>query len=266
MRMFRKNLSFILAVLMIMSCLTVVAFGADGVTVNLRIEGIEECLYYGDVTVAEGSTVLDVLKAADAKDSTLTVTTVSSDFGPYVTAINGITSGSYTAKKWDGWSYQVDGVSPDLGVSAYTVSDNEAIVMFYGDPWNTGMQYPIVDTSGLADGKITVTSMDTVYDPVTWEPTVKECPVANYTLTWGYGSGKTVELTADANGVCVIPEDYLTAGEHTVQVEKYDVVSGLPTVLRLAPDYSVTIEGGFFARIIAFFRNIIETILALLGI
>lgn len=266
MKMFRKNLSIVLAVMMIISCMSIMAFAADDVTVNLRIEGIDSCLYYDDVTVESGSTVLDVILAADAADDSLTVTTVSSDFGPYITAINGIAAGSYTAMKWDGWSYQVDGASPDVGVSAYTVSADEAIVMYYGDPWNTGMQYPIVDTSELADGKITVTSMDTVYDSVTWLPSTQECPVANYTLTWGYGFGQKVELTADENGVCVIPEDYLTAGEHTVQVEKYDASNGLPTVLRLAPDYTVTVEGGFFARIIAFFRNLIDTILALFGI
>lgn len=266
MKMFRKNLSVILAVVMLISCMSVMAFAADDVTVKLRIEGIETCLFYDDVTVSGDSTVLDVIMMADAEDDSLTVTTVSSNFGPYVTAINGISSGSYTALKWDGWSYQVDGVSPSLGVSAYTVSEGESIVMYYGDPWNTGMQYPIVDTSDLADGKITVTSMDTVYDPITFEQSVKECPVANYTLTWGYGFGKTVEFTADADGVCIIPEDYLTAGNHTVQIEKYDANNGLPTVLRLAPDYTVTVEGSFFARIIAFFRNLIDTILALLGI
>lgn len=160
---------------------------------------------------------------------------------------------------WDGWSYMVDGTSPDVGVSAYKVEAGDVIVMYYGDPWNTGMQYPVINTEKLSDGIISFTSMDTVYDE-NWNAVTKEMPVTGYTLTWGY-NGKTVEITPDENGVCKIPYKYLTIGEHTVQIEKYDEKTTLPTVLRFAPDFSVEIS--LFDGIIAFFKMIFEAITSL---
>lgn len=261
MKMFKKSLSVILAVMMIFGCMSVMAFAANDVTVSLRIEGITECLYYGKVTVDSDATVLDVIKTADEKDDSLTVTTVESKYGDYITTINGITAGSYTAIKWDGWSYMVDGKSPDVGVSAYTVSNGDAIVMYYGDPWNTGMQYPSINTSDLSDGEISFASMDTVYDD-NWNAVTKECAVTDYTLTWGY-NGKTVKITPDENGVCKIPYKHLTIGKHTVQIEKYDEKTGLPTVLRYAPDFTVSIS--IWEGIAAFFKMIFETIMSVFG-
>lgn len=256
MKIFKKSLSVILALVMIFSCMAVVSFAAnDTKTVSLRIEGIKDCLYYGDVAVNGETTVLDVIKQADEADDTLSVTVVDSKYGDYITAINGITAGSYTLVKWDGWSYMVDGKSPDVGVSAYTVSGGESIVLYYADPWNTGMQHPIINTDKLSDGEISFTSIDTVYEGFT--STEKECAVTGYTLTWGTGS-KKIELTPDENGVCKIPYKYLTLGKHTVQIEKYDEKTGLPTVLRYAPDFSVTI--GLFDAIMAFVKMIVETI------
>lgn len=262
MKMFRKTLSVILAVMMLVGCISVAAFAADGnATVSLRIEGITECFYYGNVTVENGATALDVIKVADAKDDSLNVTVVDSLYGPYITTINGVTAGTYTAKMWDGWSYMVDGEAPDVGVSAYTVKDGETIVMYYGDPWNTGMQYPIINTDNLADGEISFTSMDTVYDE-NWNATVEECPVKDYTLIWGY-NGKTIEITPDENGVCKVPYKYLTFGEHTVQIEKFDAKNSLPTVLRYAPDFSVSIS--FLDAFVAFFKMIFEAIASMFG-
>lgn len=263
MKMFKKSLSIILAVMVLIASMATVSFAADDtLTVNLRIEGIDECLYYDDVTVDGGASVYDVLMSADEADDTLTVTFTSSQYGAYVSAINGITAGSYTTLRWDGWSYMVDGVSPEVGVSSYKVEKGDVIVMYYADPWNTGMQYPIINTDELSDGKISFTSMDSVYDE-NWNMVTQECPVKDYTLVWGYGNGQTVEITPDENGVCTIPYKYLTIGEHTVQVEKYDAKSGLPTVLRYAPDFTVSIS--FFDGIMAFFKMIIEALMSLFG-
>ncbi len=242
MKMFKKSLSVILAVMMIFGCLSVAVFAQDGnVTVSLRIEGIDSCLYYGNVAVESGATVLDVIKTADEKDDSLAVTVVDSKYGDYITTVNGITAGTYTAMKWDGWSYLVNGESPMVGVSAYEVTGGETVVLYYGDPYNTGMQYPIMNSDELSEGAVSFTSMDTTYDSETWLPVVKECPVTDYTLIWGY-NGKTVELTPDENGVCKIPYKYMTYGKHTLQIERYDEKTGLPTVLRYAPDNSVSIS------------------------
>ena len=263
MKMFRKTLSIVMVILTVLMCLSLSAFAAD-TTVNLRIEGITECLYYGNVTVSENATVYDVLLKADKESDKLTVISTASEYGAYVSAINGITSGTYTEKKWDGWSYRVNGVAPSVGVDAYTVSAGDSIVMYYNDEWNTGMQYPTVKTDKLSEDKIYFTSMDTVYDE-NWNATVKECAVTGYTLIW---DGK--KITPDAEGVCTIDASLLTAGKHTVQIEKYDAKTGLPTVLRFAPDFTVTVEGSeaeksffdmikdFFMSIIEFFRNLFK--------
>lgn len=260
MKMFKKSMGIVLAIIMLLSSFSVASFAADDVTVSLRIEGVESCLFYGNVTVTADSTAYDVIVKADEADDSLTVTATESEFGAYIYAVNGIAAGSYTDPGWDGWSYMVDGVSPDVGVSGYKVEDGDVIVMYYADPWNTGMQYPIVNTDELADGKISFTSMDTVYDE-NWNPVTEERAVTGYTLIWGY-NGNAVEITPDENGVCKIPYKYLTFGEHEIQIEKYDEDTGLPTVLRYAPDFTVSI--GFIDSLTAFFKMIFEAVTSLL--
>lgn len=257
MKMFKKSLSVVMAVLTVFACLSLTAFAAD-TTVNLRIEGITECLYYADVAISENATVYDVLLKADAESDKLTVTSYVSEYGAYVDSINGIAAGTYTEKKWDGWSYRVNRVAPSVGVDAYTVSAGDSIVMYYNDEWNTGMQYPEAKTDKLGDGKIYFTSMDTVYDE-NWNSVVAECAVTGYTLIWD-----GTRITPDAEGVCIIDASLLKAGEHSVQIEKYDEKTGLPTVLRFAPDFTVAVEGAeeaeksFFDKIKDFFMSIIE--------
>lgn len=259
MKMFKKALATVLSLLVIFCCMATALAAGESVTVKLRIEGIDSCLYYGDVAVNKGSTVYDVLVTADKNDDTLTVKASDGIYGKYVYDINGIVSGSYTTVKFDGWSYMVDGVSPEKGLSAYTVSEGESIVVYYADPWNTGMQYPVMDTSKLASGVLSFTSTDTVYDE-NYNPVTKEVAVTGYKLTFGLGNGKTVELFPDENGNCKIPYKYLTYGKHTVQIERYDEKTGLPTVLRFAPDYGVSVS--FFSAFLNFFKMIFESITA----
>lgn len=246
--MFKKVLSLMLTVIMALGVFAATVNASEN-AVSLRIEGIESCLYYGDITVNDGDSVYDVLLKADAADDSLTVVASSSQYGAYVTSINGITAGSQTAMKWDGWMFLVDGVSPSVGMDAFTVSGGEAIVIYYGDPYNTGMQYPIVNFDAET-GTFTLTSLDTVYDE-NWNATTEECPVSGYSLIWEVSDGETVTVTADENGVAVIPEEYLTYGAHKVQYEK-TAANGLPLILRAAPDFSVEIPDNrsFFEKII----------------
>lgn len=247
--MIRKILSTAIVAVLTLSMLMLTAYASEDVTVSLRIEGIEECLFYGDVSVNEGETVYDVLLKADETDDSLCVTSSMGQYGAYITAINGITAGSYTALKWDGWLFMADGVSPSVGVDAYTVKNGESIVIYYGDPYNTGMQYPIISFDAET-GTITVSSLDTVYDE-NWNSVTKECPVADYTLSWGLSDGTSILVKGDENGVAVIPQEHLTYGEHSIQIEK-TAANGLPAVLRLAPDYCIEIpdERSIFEKII----------------
>lgn len=259
MKTFRKSVSILLTALLLLSCVPVFAFAAAKVTVKLRVEGIDKCFYYDDVTVNSGATVYDVLTAADKASDALTVVSYISDYGVYVSAINGIEAGTKTDKGWDGWQYHVNDADPGVGMSACTVKADDSIVIFYGDEWgDTGMLYPTVS---VADGKISFPCTVTTYDE-NWNPVTKKENVTGYKLTWGYGNGKTKQFTPDENGVCEIPAYYYTNGEHSVQIEK-TAENGLPMVLRFAPDFKVTVEDadmGFFARIIAFFQMLFAAI------
>lgn len=261
MKKVQKTLSFIMAVIMLVGCCSVMAFAADDkITVSLRIEGVSECIYYGNVTVESNASVLDVIKTADASDDKLTVTIEPSVFGDYIKAVNGVIAGSYTPVEFDGWLCRVNGIAPNVALGKWTASIGDEIVLYYGEPYGIGMQYPVMNASNASQGEITFTSTDTVYEG--WTPVEKVNTVTDYTLIWGY-NGKTVKITPDENGVCKVPYKYLTLGSHSVQIERYDAETGLPTVLRLSPDTSVTI--GFFDALSAFFNMIIQAITSLFG-
>ena len=264
MKLFKQTLSVLLAALLL-GCTALVAFAAEGdLTVSMRVEGIKDCLFYGDVTVADGATALDALKAADAASDDLTLTVTESDYGAYLTGINGVFAGTQTTKGWDGWMFRVNDASVSVGIDACTVKDGDKVVVYYSDEFGeTGMMYPTLDDSKLGEGKLSFTSVVTEYDPETWEPTEKTVPVTGYTLIW---DGQ--KITPDEAGVATISFGQLLGTEHSVQIERY-AENGLPTVLRFAPDYTVTIEAkeepaqqNFFAKLLnaikTFFQKIID--------
>ena len=265
MKNLKKALSVFLAAHMLFLCLALSAFAADRkITVTLRVEGIKTCLYYGKVTLDENSTALDALVQADKDSTALTVTVADSQFGAYVSAING--ESEKTFKGWDGWLYRVNDTEPQLSAAEQSVSSGDSVVFYYGDPYGVGMQYPVINTDKLKDGIISFVSTDTAYDE-NWNPVTRENPVKAYTLIWGYGNGKTVTVTPDENGVCTIEKEYLTNEAHSVQIERY-AENGCPTVLRLAPDYTVGEKTAtnifyeliaklrdFFSKLADFFKN-----------
>ena len=268
MKNLKKALSVFLAAHMLFLCLALSAFAADRkITVTLRVEGIKTCLYYGKVTLDENSTALDALVQADKDSTALTVTVADSQFGAYVSAING--ESEKTFKGWDGWLYRVNDTEPQLSAAEQSVSSGDSVVFYYGDPYGVGMQYPVINTDKLKDGIISFVSTDTAYDE-NWNPVTRENPVKAYTLIWGYGNGKTVTVTPDENGVCTIEKEYLTNEAHSVQIERY-AENGCPTVLRLAPDYTVGEKTAtnifyeliaklrdFFSKLADFFKNLFK--------
>ena len=268
MKNLKKALSVFLAAHMLFLCLALSAFAADRkITVTLRVEGIKTCLYYGKVTLDENSTALDALMQADKDSTALTVTVADGQFGAYVSAING--ESEKTFKGWDGWLYRVNDTEPQFSAAEQSVSSGDSVVFYYGDPYGVGMQYPVINTDKLKDGIISFVSTDTAYDE-NWNPVTRENPVKAYTLIWGYGNGKTVTVTPDENGVCTIEKEYLTNEAHSVQIERY-AENGCPTVLRLAPDYTVGEKTAtnifyeliaklrdFFSKLADFFKNLFK--------
>ena len=236
MKLFKKTLCVLLAALLL-GCTALTAFAEDMDTiVSLRVEGITECLFYEPVSVPAGSTALDVLQAAADGSDALTLTVTESEYGAYLAAINGLYAGSQTQKGWDGWMFRVNDQAVEVGIDAYTVESGDEIVVYYSDEFGeTGMMYPEINLDGLMEGKVSFTSPVSEYDPETWEPTVTEAPITGYTLIW---DGQ--RITPDEDGVAHLTEAQIADGDHTVQIERY-AENGLPTVLRLAPGFIVSI-------------------------
>lgn len=203
------------------------------ITVNVRIEGISQNLYYGDITVGVGSTVQDAILALDKREADITIN--GADAG-YITAVNSDGSG-LTEQGWDGWLVRVNGQALASGIGSVSLENGDSIVLYYSDEYGTGMQYPDMDASDIENGKLKFTSKDTTYDE-NYNPTVKENPVAGMTVRWYVGETANEYIT-DESGYINIDKDKLTAGKHKIEVERS--ANGIPTVLRLSPDTAVEI-------------------------
>lgn len=244
MKVVKKGMAILFAALLL--CAVSVGALAEGepFSVSLRIEGAEKTLFHDTVTLsaAEDVTVLDVIQAADSASEELEVTVTESEYGSYISAVNGEAEGQIL---YDGWSYLKNGTAPEVGVSACSVANGDTVVLYYADPFGeNGFQIPKMDDSRLAEGILKFTSADTVYDE-NWQPTTVVNPVVGATVTWSYAGG-IAQYVTDEKGEIKIAFAQLTAGDHAVQIEKYAqsvTVSGgkLPLVLRLSADTKVTV-------------------------
>lgn len=203
-------------------------------SVTVRIEGISKNLYYNTVDIpytGENLTVQNALMYVDQQSDDITITGVENG---WITAVNDEKQASFGG--WDGWLYTVNGISPTDTVNDHMLSDGDSVVLYYGDPYGVGMQYPEIDTSKITDGILTFTSKDTSYD-ADYNPTVVTNPVKDAKVELGteYGS---VSYTTDENGSINIDDKYLTEGNHSISISKVSE-NGLPLVLRFAPDRTV---------------------------
>jgi len=210
-------------------------------SVSLRIEGISENLYYDTVQVPYEDTlsVREALAYIDAQSDSIVIEGLD---GGFVSAVNGDASGTFGG--WDGWLFTVNGEEALVGIAECLLNDGDSVLLYYGDPYGVGMQFPRADASRLGDGILRFTSEDTTFDE-NWEPVVTVNPVVGASARF-YSGDSFTEYTTDQNGELTIPAALLTPGAHRVQIEKYGdtAVSGkyLPLVLRLAPDFTLMVE------------------------
>ncbi len=127
------------------------------------------------------------------------------------------------------------------GIDGTILNDGDTVLLYYGDPYGIGMQYPLVDTSNLQNGLIRFTSIDSSYDE-NYSATVTENPVIGASVTWYYNDSSETYITDD-KGEIKIKEEQLTQGNHQIQISKSNN-TGIPLVLRLPPDYCISIEEG----------------------
>lgn len=234
---FLKSLLTFGAALLVSASLLIVPAAAeeDTITFTLRIEGIKSCLFYETVTVPSDGTpsLQEALLYLDEKNDDLTITGLDK---AYITAINGETAATFGG--WDGWLFRANDEEPPVGIDAYVLKADDSIVFFYGDPYGVGMQFPQADISKIADGIIRFTSMDTVYDEDS-QPSTQTNPVKGATVVWKSGA-ESASYTTNDNGEIQIDAKLLTPGQHSVSISKNGDTE-LPLVLRLAPDFTVTV-------------------------
>jgi len=214
--------------------------------IKLRVEGISGNIFYGEVEVVnDGSlTVSEALSYIDEQNAQLSISGIETS---YITEINGEVAATFTSAGavYDGWLYMVNGIEPYTSITDCAINDGDEILLYYGDPYGVGMQNPQMDKTQIGMGKLHFTSNDTTYNE-NWEPIVTQNPVASATVTWYYGTqGQSISYITDENGYITIDEQYLDAGEHSIQIEKTGTIEAgnkkLPLVLRFAPDYKVEV-------------------------
>lgn len=202
----------------------------DQLSVSLRIEGIESCIFNDTLSVsADGGKIslADFILLADEKNDSFIVSGIDSG---YITAVNDDTEKSFGG--WDGWLYTVNGIEPTVGINDLMLADGDSVILFYSDKYGVGMQFP---RFSLDSGYCTFESVDTVYDD-NWNPTDVVNPVADMTVMWD-----GVKYTTDENGRIPLPVSAMTKGVHECSYEKY-AESGLPLVLRSEPGFTVSID------------------------
>lgn len=224
----QKIISVILTA-MLLCAVTTTAFASESDTINvtLRIEAPESCLLYQSYEIAVDSTAADLIIYADELEDSISVTGASMG---YITDVNGIYAGTYGG--WDGWSYCVNGVSPDFGITDFSLSDGDELVLYYAA---YPCYIPQIDTTNLSSGGvITFTALQTVYDE-NWTPIYSTIPLTDMTVFFD-----ETTYTTDENGQITLSVSDRTVGKHSVQVQKNDS-SGVPAVLRYAEDFTVEI-------------------------
>lgn len=202
------------------------------IRVNIRIEGISECLYYDDVIYlanSETAAAAEIIKFADIYSDDIEISWTHSDYGDYISAVNGEMEGAFGG--WEGWQYMVNGESPAVGVSACEIKSGDEIVIYYGDSYGVGMQYP-VPVYDYADGTLTLTSLDLSYD-ADWNPIETENPVTGVKIEL-YGD-ETYILETDENGCADLAAAGVEPGNYKLSYSKY-AENGIPMILRPDPD------------------------------
>lgn len=230
-----RIISILLAAIMLAGMMggSVLADENGSITVCLRIEGLIENIYDNTaINIAAGATVEDLIKQINNAGGAPKILINNSAYGAYISEVDGLSEFEYG--EMSGWSYRVNDTDPMVGISQYRLKDRDSVVLFYGDPYGVGMQYPKVSLSRLlSDGLIGFSSVDSVYDE-DWVLTLVENPVVGAKVVFRWGTYFT-----DEKGEITITDKTGLSGYRTLQIERYDEQTGVPTVLRFGPGFEI---------------------------
>lgn len=212
------------------------ADAADKSVAEIRIVGVSTEYYCGSVEFDAGQSLQEVFLALDAAESGLTLTGTDT---AYITAVNGETAGTFGG--WDGWLVRINDVEAAVGIGDCILASGDSVVLYYGDPYGVGMQYP---EYSFNDGVITVTSKDTVYDPVTYVPSTSVNPVVGADVTLKSGDQQWTFVT-DASGK--IDVSSLTNASYNISITKIND-AGIPLVLVLPNTAQVQVDNALLPQ------------------
>lgn len=118
-----------------------VRVGAECTSVLSRLDSIDESvnprsaipedgiiLALGEVTVSEGATAFDALVEA-ARANKIPVDRVGSAYGVYVRGIGNVYEFGFGGES--GWTYRVNGISPQISAGAYKLSEGDTVEFVY---------------------------------------------------------------------------------------------------------------------------------------
>ncbi|MCR5783223.1 MAG: DUF4430 domain-containing protein [Clostridia bacterium] len=266
MRYGRRILSIILSALVLLTmmscCVSAAYYDRNKTYLSVRVEGISKTFYDDSFNISRDATVLDALR-----ETGLDVVVKESQYGLYVSSIEGNTEKTFGG--WDGWLFELNGEELQTSVDQAKIGDNVNLLVYYGDPYGVGMEYPYAEIRTY-EGYITVLNMkfdDSEFESGNQpEPT----PIVGATVTFDDGT----VLTTDSEGKVYLTDELKGDKVYFFTIEKY-AENGLPIVLRTHGWYSCKVESpldpvwsavfDFFFRMHDWFTNLFQKIAAVFG-
>ncbi|MFF2911936.1 DUF4430 domain-containing protein [Paenibacillus sp. NPDC057934] len=202
------------------------------VQASVSIEGPEGPIKAGSVTATNALQALQKL----AKSNNIPLKITDSDYGRYVSSINGIAEKRYGG--YDGWMFAVkeDGqwVSPFVGAADYELQEGQEVVFYYGDYGVTSLINSIkVDPASPVSGQsFTITVSKDVTD---WSEDVPKnlvIPAEGVKVSIA-GEAATTNAEGKANFA-----SGKAAGSYTIEVTGYRQ-NAVPTVVRTTKNLTV---------------------------
>lgn len=196
-------------------------------TVQLRVEGIQQNVFDGTVTVessGEPQTALDALK--QGLDSIEVPYEIKEGaWGPYIKSINGEEAAAFGG--WDGWLFMVNGALASVGAGDYQVQEGDSLLFYYGEfpPATLYPEVTVIPSQPAAGQAIEVKVTASYFD---WSAG----KMAMVNVEGAAVSFKGRIYHTDVNGMATIPGAANTeAGAYNLKVSK-EVAESYPALVR----------------------------------
>jgi len=206
----------------------------QGVTIDVRIEGLSDTIWSGAVTVTE-STITDdqggehqlseptALGALDeaSQEGGFTYVVQDTAYGLYIYSINGEEPDGLA-----GWMYRVDYISPMVGAGDFILDQttppdppHQEVLFSYSEWGQPPLKVEVDDIDPDVDGTFTVTV--TEYDDTleTWSPTASATVHADQYYTTAQDGTVAITISSDMTvEVYAEKDDYIRSNRVTVTV------------------------------------------------